>query len=61
MTRLEVIGDFHSHTQASVDRAFSVRLSIPDKDSMALRNLGIIIAINDDRKRANGNIYQRDL
>lgn len=51
VARLEIVGDFHSHTLASVDTKASVKLSQPDKDSMSVGNIGIVIAINKDRNR----------
>lgn len=52
VTRLEVVGDFHSHPEEPVDKVSSVRLSNPDKKSMMVNNLGIVIAVDkDERKR----------
>ena len=48
VTRLEVVGDFHSHPEDPVDKLSSVRLSEPDKRSMQVGNLGIVIAIDKD-------------
>lgn len=51
VTALEVIGDFHSHPEKSVWRKSSCWLSEPDKEDMALGDLGFVIAINKDNKQ----------
>jgi proteasome lid subunit RPN8/RPN11 len=48
VTHLEVVGDFHWHPENPVDKISSVRLSDPDKKSMMVNNLGIVIAIDKD-------------
>lgn len=51
VTRLEVVGDFHSHPQVPVDKISSIRLSKTDKKSMGRERLEIIIAIDRDAKK----------
>lgn len=51
VTLLEVVGDFHSHPETSIDQVRSVQLSEPDKNSMSAGNLGIVIAIDKDSKK----------
>jgi len=51
VTHLEVIGDFHSHPEVNVDKKSSVKLSEPDKKSMRVNNLGIVIAIDKDGRK----------
>ena len=53
ITRLELVGDFHSHTKVPIDKASSIRLSRKDKESMLQKNLGIVIAINKDKEVRN--------
>jgi proteasome lid subunit RPN8/RPN11 len=50
VTRLEVVGDFHSHPEVSVDKVFGIKLSETDKNSMLAKKLGIVIAIDKDEK-----------
>ena len=50
MTKLEMAGDFHSHTKVQIDGITGIRLSRADKNSMAVKDLGIVIAINKDTK-----------
>lgn len=50
MTRLELVGDFHSHTRVPIDKASSIQLSRADKESMSLKNLGIVIAVSKDKE-----------
>lgn len=57
VTRLEVVGDFHSHPEEPVDKVSSVRLSNPDKKSMMVNNLGIVIAVDKDEEKEYGNIF----
>jgi len=58
VTRLEVVGDFHSHPQVPtdenyvpIDKARSIQLSPTDKHSMMERNIEIVIAIERDEKQ----------
>ncbi len=51
VTHLEVVGDFHSHPEAGVDRISSVKLSTADKNSMNVDNLGVVIAIDKDERK----------
>ena len=51
VTHLEVVGDFHSHPGIGVDRKTSVKLSVPDRDSMIVNNLGIVIAVDKDGRK----------
>lgn len=53
ITHLKLVGDFHSHTKVPIDKAFSIRLSKKDKESMSRKNLGIVIAINKDKVERN--------
>lgn len=52
ITRLE-LGDFHSHTKVPIGKVSSVQLSLTDRESMSLKNLGIIIAIDKDKLKRN--------
>ena len=52
ITHLGLVGDFHSHTKVPIDKASSIRLSRKDKESMSMKNLGIVIAINKDKGEA---------
>jgi proteasome lid subunit RPN8/RPN11 len=51
VTHLEIIGDFHSHPEVGVDKKSSIKLSEPDKKSMRVNNLGIVIAIDKDGRK----------
>lgn len=51
VTHLEVVGDFHSHPDAGVDKKSCIKLSPADKKSMSNNNLGIVIAIDKDGRR----------
>jgi len=51
VTRLNVIGDFHSHPKIPVRRISSCWLSQDDKKSMSIGELGFVIAIDRDSKK----------
>lgn len=51
VTHLEIVGDFHSHPEAGVDKVASVKLSEADKKSMRINKLGIVIAIDKDGRK----------
>lgn len=51
VTHLEVVGDFHSHPEVDVDKKSSIKLSEPDKESIRINNLGIVIAIDKDGRK----------
>ncbi|MFH1774031.1 MAG: Mov34/MPN/PAD-1 family protein [Methanobacteriota archaeon] len=49
-TALEIVGDFHSHSEYEVSRD-GYKLSLKDKSSMKRGGLGIVIVISKDKKR----------
>jgi len=49
LTHLELIGDFHSHPEKGV-LSKSYKLSQPDKKSMDVESLGIVIVIQEDKE-----------
>jgi len=51
VTHLEVVGDFHSHPEVSVDKISSAMLSKTDKDSIVVKHLGMVVAIDKDAKK----------